>query len=476
MLNEDHIQALREIAGAEHVATSRTALLTHSFDATQRQFMPEVVVHPATTGEVAAIVRLAARHGLPLLPRGAGSGFTGGTLPLRGGIVVVLTRMNRILEIDTDNLVAVVEPGVVTARLQEAVEKAGLFYPPDPASKEFSTLGGNVAECAGGPRCVKYGVTRDYVLGLTVVTPAGEIIHTGGRTMKNVAGYELTRLFVGSEGTLGIVTEIILRLLPKPAAKRTMLATFASIDGAAEAVSAIIRGKIIPTTLEFMDASAIDCVRGLPGIELPEDCQALLIIEVDGDSDQLVPQLERIVTLIQPFGLLKSTIARDSSEAEALWRVRRSVSPSLRKLGPNKFNEDIVVPRSKVPEMIRALDGISRRLGLSIVNFGHAGDGNIHVNVMVDLREPGMQAKVDEALADIFQTTVALGGSVSGEHGIGTAKQPFIALELDPPTLAVMRAVKAALDPQGIMNPGKIFPEEINMTLSEAKAEANRAG
>lgn len=476
MLNEEHIQALRDIVGPEHVATSRTARLTHSFDATQRQFMPEAVVHPVSTEEVAAIVRLAAQHRLPLLPRGAGSGFTGGALPVQGGIVVVLTRMNRILEIDTDNLVAVVEPGVVTARLQEAVEKLGLFYPPDPASKDFSTLGGNVAECAGGPRCVKYGVTRDYVLGLTVVTPSGEIIRTGGRTMKNVVGYDLTRLFVGSEGTLGIVTEIILRLLPKPAAKRTMLATFAHIDGAAEAVSAIIRGRIIPTTLEFMDASAIDCVRGLPGIELPEDCRALLIIEVDGDSEQLGPQLDRIITLMQPLGLIKATIARDSSEAEALWRVRRSVSPSLRKLGPNKFNEDIVVPRSKVPEMIRALDGISRRLAVPIINFGHAGDGNIHVNVMVDLREPGMQTKVDTALADIFKTTIALGGSVSGEHGIGIAKQPFIALELDPSTLAVMRAVKAALDPQGIMNPGKIFPKESSLALSALKAEANQAG
>ncbi len=470
MLHEDHIQALREIVGTKHVATSRTDLLTHSFDATQRHFMPEVVVHPKSTAEVAAIVRLAAQHTLPILPRGAGSGFTGGALPLRGGIVLVLTRMNRIIEIDSNNLIAVVEPGVITATFQEEVEKVGLFYPPDPASKEFSTLGGNIAECAGGPRCVKYGVTRDYVLGLTVVTPSGDIIHTGGRTMKNVAGYDLTRLFVGSEGTLGIVTEIILRLLPKPAAKRTMLATFSHIDGAAEAVSAIIRGKIIPTTLEFMDASAINCVRGLPGIDLAEECQALLIIEVDGESHELLPQLNRIVELIAPLGLLQASIARNDAEAESLWRVRRAVSPSLRKLGHNKFNDDIVVPRAKVPDMIRALDDIARRLDLPIINFGHAGDGNIHVNVMVDLREPGMQARVDEALDAIFRTTVGLGGSVSGEHGIGIAKQPYIALELDAPTLAVMRAVKAALDPQGIMNPGKIFPEE--HTLPQLPVEA----
>lgn len=458
-INEAHLRALRDIVGAEHVTTSHAALLTHSFDATQRQYLPEVVVHPGSTEEVAAIVRLAAQHRLPLLPRGAGSGFTGGSAPVQGGIVVVLTRMNRIVEIDSDNLVAVVEPGVVTARLQEAVERLGLFYPPDPASREFSTLGGNIAECAGGPRCVKYGVTRDYVLGLTVVTPTGEIIHTGGRTMKNVVGYDLTRLFVGSEGTLGIVTAIILRLLPKPAAKRTMLAIFAHIDGAAEAVSAIIRAKIIPTTLEFMDAAAIDCVRALPGIDLPEACQALLLIEVDGEAEQLPPQLERMAALIEPLGLLEARVARDAAEAEELWRVRRSLSPILRKLGPDKFNEDIVVPRSRLPEMIRALGALSRRLALPIVNFGHAGDGNIHVNLMVDLREPGMEARVAEALDEIFRTTVALGGSVSGEHGIGLAKQPYIGLELDPPTLAAMRAVKAALDPLGIMNPGKIFPD-----------------
>ncbi len=465
-LNEHHLQALRDIVGTEHVASSRTDRLTHSFDATQQHCMPDVVVHPKSTEEIAAIVQLAAKHRLPLLPRGAGSGFSGGALPVQGGIVLVLTRMNRILEIDTNNLIAVVEPGVVTARLQEAVERLGLFYPPDPASKEFSTLGGNVAECAGGPRCVKYGVTRDYVLGLTVVTPTGEIIRTGGRTIKNVVGYDLTRLFVGSEGTLGIVTEIILRLLPKPAAKRTMLATFTQIDGAAEAVSAIIRGKIIPTTLEFMDAGAIGCVRDLPGIDLPADCQALLIIEVDGEPAQLEPQLERIIELMQPLGLLATTIAQDATEAEALWRVRRSVSPSLRKLGPNKFNEDIVVPRAKVPEMIRALEALSQRLALPIINFGHAGDGNIHVNLMVDLQEPGMEAKVQAALTEIFRTTVSLGGSVSGEHGIGLAKQPYIGLELDQPTLAVMQAVKAALDPLGIMNPGKIFPAESRLALA----------
>nr|WP_245590194.1 FAD-linked oxidase C-terminal domain-containing protein [Desulfobulbus elongatus] len=456
---EHILHRLADIVGPEHVSVATVDRITHSFDATQRQCLPDVVVHPGDTGEISRIVRLANEERIPILPRGAGSGFTGGSLPVRGGIVLVLTRMNRILEIDTDNLIAVVEPGVVTGRLQREVERLGLFYPPDPASKDFSTLGGNIAECAGGPRCVKYGVTRDYVLGLTVVTPTGNVIRTGGRTMKNVVGYDLTRLFVGSEGTLGIVTQIILRLLPKPEARKTMLVAFAAIDGAAQAVSAIIRGRIIPATLEFMDGAAIDCVRRATDLDLPPDCRAVLIIEVDGDRALLDGQARKILDIIRPLGVLETRVAETAGESEAIWQVRRSVSPSLRALNPHKFNEDIVVPRSRVPEMIRALEALSTRYGVPIVNFGHAGDGNIHVNVMVDLNQPGMDATVHQVLDEIFRTVVGLGGSVSGEHGIGTAKAPYIGMELDPPTLAAMRAVKQALDPNNIMNPGKIFPE-----------------
>ncbi len=459
MLTEAVIERLQAIVGKENVSRARVDRLLHAFDATQQQFLPEVVVHATSTEQVSRVVCLANEERIPILPRGAGSGFTGGSLPVRGGIVLVLTRMNRILEIDADNMIAVVEPGVVTARLQKEVERQGLFYPPDPASKEFSTLGGNVAECAGGPRCLKYGVTRDYVLGLTVVTPTGQVIHTGGRTMKNVVGYDLTRLFVGSEGTLGIATEIILRLLPKPEARKTMLVGFDSIDGAARAVSAITRAKIVPATLEFMDASAIDCVRQAMGLDLPLACRALLIIEVDGDRNLLARQAERILDTIRPLGLIETRVAESAEEVEAIWKVRRSVSPSLRKINPNKFNEDIVVPRSRVPEMIRAIEAIGQRYSVPIVNFGHAGDGNIHVNLMVDLAMEGMRATVDRALSDLFQATVDLGGSVSGEHGIGIAKAPFIGKELDPATLATMQAVKRALDPNNIMNPGKIFPQ-----------------
>jgi len=470
MQTEHLLRQLADIVGATHVSTSTVDRITHSFDATQRQCLPDVVVHPSRVEEVSQIVRLANTERIPILPRGAGSGFTGGSLPVRGGIVLVLTRMNRILEIDTDNLIAVVEPGVITGRLQKEVERLGLFYPPDPASKDFSTLGGNIAECAGGPRCVKYGVTRDYVLGLEVVTPTGAIIHTGGRTMKNVVGYDLTRLFVGSEGTLGIVTRITLRLLPKPEARKTMLVAFESIDGAAQSVSAIIRGKIIPTTLEFMDGSAIDCVRKATTLDLPLACRAVLIIEVDGDRALLDGQAERILAIIRPLGVLETRVAETADESEAIWKIRRSVSPSLRNLNPHKFNEDIVVPRSRVPDMIRALEGIASRYGVPIVNFGHAGDGNIHVNVMVDLNEPGMEDKAHQALHEIFRTTVDLGGSVSGEHGIGTAKAPYISMELDQATLAAMRAIKQALDPNNIMNPGKIFPEEVPIATTGTTA------
>ena len=458
-MNEQIVKDLVEIVGKDDVSTAMSDKITHSYDATQGRHLPDVVVYAATTEQVSLVVKLANRWNVPVLPRGAGSGFTGGSLPVRGGIVLVLTRMDRILDIDTENLIAEVEPGVITAELQRQVEKLGLFYPPDPASKEFSTMGGNVAECAGGPRCVKYGVTKDYILGLEIVTPTGDIIKTGGRTLKNVVGYDLTKLFVGSEGTLGIATRIIVKLLPKPAAKKTMLVQFVSIDGAAQSVSAIIGAKIIPTTLEFMDAATIDCIRGASTFPLSEQCRAILIIEVDGDIQVLDRQVQQILAVIEPFGILHTRIAETEDESEEIWQVRRIVSPSLRKVNPDKFNEDIVVPRSKVPDMIRALERISRDYGVAIVNFGHAGDGNIHVNVMVDLKEQGMSEKIDKVMDEVFSAAVKLKGAISGEHGIGTSKAKYMQMELDVATISYMQRIKAALDPKNILNPGKIFIE-----------------
>jgi len=453
------IAELEKIVGRDNVSTETADRICYSYDATQQRYLPDVVVHPGSTDEVARVMRLANAEKVPVFPRGAGSGFTGGSLPTRGGIVLCTERMDRIIAIDEENLVATLEPGVVTEKFQQAVEKVGLFYPPDPASLKFSTIGGNVAECAGGPRCVKYGVTKDYVLGLEVVTPTGDVITTGGPTMKGVVGYDLTKLMCGSEGTLGIITKVVMKLLPLPEAKKTMLVLFDSIDGAARAVSAIIRGKIIPATLEFMDAATIDCVRQATDLEVPEAAKAVLIIEVDGDREFLDKQVARITEIIRPLGIVEIRTATTPEESEALWQIRRSVSASLRKVNPDKFNEDVCVPRSKVPEMIRRVDAIAAKYGIPIVNFGHAGDGNIHVNIMIDRKVPGDLEKAEQAIEEVFRGALELGGTMSGEHGVGIAKAPFIPLEITPEAAAYMKTIKKALDPNNILNPGKIFLE-----------------
>ncbi len=457
MLEPRIIRILKDIVGPENVSTEKADLICHSYDATQQRFLPDVVVHPEKAGEISLVLKLANAEKIPVFPRGAGSGFSGGSLPTRGGIVLTTERMARILDIDSENLVATVEPGVVTEVFQKAVEKVGLFYPPDPASLKFSTLGGNVAECAGGPRCVKYGVTKDYILGLEVVTPLGDIITTGGPTMKGVVGYDLTKLLCGSEGTLGIITKIVIKLLPLPEAKKTMLVLFDSIDGAARSVSAIIGNKIIPTTLEFMDGRTLDCVREATGLKVPDAARAVLIIEVDGDREFLDKQVARIRAIIEPLGVVEVRTAETAEESEALWQIRRSVSASLRKVNPDKFNEDICVPRSKVPEMIRRIDALSDRYGIPIVNFGHAGDGNIHVNIMIDKKVPGELQKAEKAIEEVFKHALELGGTMSGEHGVGIAKAPYIPLEITEKTADYMKSLKKALDPNNILNPGKIF-------------------
>ena len=459
MLEKRVIAELQKIAGKDNVATEKQDLICYSYDATQMEFLPDVVVFPANTDEVSRVLKLANKENIPVFPRGAGSGFSGGSLPKGGGIVLVTTRMNKILTIDTDNLIAVVEPGVITGDLQDAVEKEGLFYPPDPASLRFSTLGGNVAECAGGPRAVKYGVTKDFVLGLEVVLPTGDVITTGGKTVKGVVGYDLTKLLCGSEGTLGIITRIILRLLPLPETRKTMLAVFDSIDGAAGAVSTIIRSRIIPTTLEFMDHSALKCVEDQFSLGIPAEAEAVLIIELDGEKELVEKQVERIGELIRPLGLISFKAAADAAEAEELWKARRLISPALRKVNPDKVNEDIVVPRSRVPDIIRKIEAIRDKYGIPIVNFGHAGDGNIHVNIMIDRSVPGQSEKAEGAVREIFRATLDMGGTMSGEHGVGLSKSPYIPLELSREQIATMKAIKQALDPKNILNPGKIFPE-----------------
>ncbi len=460
MISEQIINELQSIVGSENTFTSKADRICYSYDATQQSYLPDVVVHPGSTAEISRIMKVANREKIPVFPRGAGSGFSGGSLPTKGGIVLCTERMDRILEIDEENLVATVQPGVITEQFQKAVEQVGLFYPPDPASLKFSTLGGNVAECAGGPRCVKYGVTKDFIIGLEVVTPTGDVITTGGPTMKGVVGYDLTKLLCGSEGTLGIITRIVIKLLPLPEAKKTMLVLFDSIDGAARAVSAITRAKIIPATLEFMDGRTIDCVRQATDLDVPEQANAVLIIEVDGDREFLDKQVSRISELIKPLGVVDTRIATTPEESEALWQIRRSVSASLRKVNPDKFNEDICVPRSKIPEMIRKVDAIADKYQIPIVNFGHAGDGNIHVNIMVNKKVSGDIMKAEGAIREVFKAALEMGGTMSGEHGVGIAKAPYIPLEITPVAAEYMKAIKRSLDPNNILNPGKIFLDE----------------
>ncbi len=461
MLDKNIIAALQQICGTDQVLTDKADLICYSYDATQKQYLPDVVVHPGNVEEVSQIMKLANEKKIAVFPRGAGTGFTGGSVPTAGGIVLGLTRLDNILEIDEENLVATIEPGVVTEDFQKAVEKVDLFYPPDPASLKVSTMGGNVAECAGGPRCVKYGVTKDYIIGLEIVTPTGDIIRTGGPTMKGVVGYDLTKLVCGSEGTLAVISKIIVKLLPKPEAKKTMLVLFDSIDGAAQAVSAIVRGKIIPTTLEFLDARTLDCIRRATDLDVPDAAQAVLLIEVDGEREFLDKQVARISEIVQPLGVVEIRVAETPAESEALWQIRRSISASLRQVNPDKYNEDICVPRSRVPDMIRKIERIADKYQIPIVNYGHAGDGNIHVNIMVDGKIPGDHEKAEKAVVEVFEGALQLGGTMSGEHGVGTMKAPFIDMELSANVLDYMKIIKRALDPNNILNPGKIFPSEV---------------
>lgn len=457
MIGRDILKELEDIVGAENLLTSRASLLCYSYDATGQSYIPEAVALPANPDEVSRIVRLANKFRFPIVPRGAGSGFAGGSIPLKNGVVIHLSRLNKILEIDTENLIAVVEPCVVTGIFQDAVEKLGLFYPPDPASLKFSTMGGNASTGAGGPRAVKYGVTRDYILGLEVITPTGEVINTGGKTVKRATGYDLTRLMIGSEGTLGIITKLIVRLIPLPEGKKTMTAFFKTADDAARSVSGIITSRIVPTTLEFLDKNTLACVKENLGMDLPEETSAMLLIEIDGDPLILDRQAGKIRDACLKNGAIEFNVAANKEESDSLWKARRGASPSMLKFWPGKISEDIVVPRNMIPEMVKRLDTIAAKHNLTIASFGHAGDGNLHVNIRVDKQKPEDMKRADEAIKDIFKATVELEGAISGEHGIGISKAPYLRMQLSDAEIGMMREIKKALDPNNIMNPGKIF-------------------
>jgi glycolate oxidase len=377
-------------------------------------------------------------------------------VPVKGGVVLVFTRMNKILEIDTNNLVAVVEPGGITFVFQEDVAKYGLFYPPDPASYKYSSIGGNVAECAGGPNSMKYGVTRDYVLGLEVVKPTGEIIATGVKTMKGVVGYDLTRLFVGSEGTLGIITKINLKLIPTPEAKATILALFEKVEDTTEAVSGIVAAKIVPSTIEFMDRASIRCSEQTSPMGIAENIEGLLLIEIDGNKDTIEPLAEKIRSVLVKHNAVEVKLTQDPEEADKLWQARRVVSQATYNLNPVKIAEDVVVPRSNIPKLIRFLEEMGMKYNLPILSFGHAGDGNFHVSLMIKETKED-RAKAHDAVKDIFAETIRLGGTLSGEHGIGTSKAPYLSMELSPEVIATMKSIKKLFDPNNVLNPGKIF-------------------
>jgi len=457
MISEADFKELSHIVGKENLITTQDALAEYASDATKLEYMPDAVALPKNSKEVSLILRLATKKRFPVIPRGAGSGMSGGALPVEGGLVMAMTRFDQILTIDQDNLIAKVEPGVITGHLFKAAESVGLFYPPYPASIDISTIGGNVAECAGGLRAVKYGVTRDYVLGLTVVLPTGEIMKTGVETMKGVAGYDLTRLIIGSEGTLAVITAINLRLVPKPAAQKTMIAFFPDVSSAIGNVSNIIRNKIIPTTLEFMDRVCLDCVRAEMSLSIPNKAGAMLLIELDGDEILVDHDAGRIQEVCRQDGVIEFQSASNSEEADRLWEVRKNLSPSLLQLRPHKISEDIVVPRSRMVEFFTYLDQLGQKYGLPVPAFGHAGDGNIHVNIMLDKNNRQEMENSEKLIKALFKKVIQTGGTITGEHGIGITKAPYLEMEISRPGIELMSRIKKSFDPVGILNPGKIF-------------------
>jgi glycolate oxidase len=459
-MDKSIISQLQKIVGKDSVLSTPEDLAVYGYDATFAEHRPDVVVLPRSSEQVSQVVVLAACERTPLVTRGMGSGMAAASVPFDGGITLAMTRMNRILEIDEVNATARVESGIVTADLQTAVEKRGLFYPPDPSSMRHSTIGGNIACNAGGPRCLKYGVTGDYVLGLTVVLADGRILHTGGKCIKDVVGYDLTSLFTGSEGTLGVITEALLRLVPRPKFARTALAEFSSLEAASRTVNAILAAGIVPATLELMDETTITCIEEAMRLGLPLDVEAILLIETDGsDESAVLHEIEAVEAICRECGARQVKVARDESERSKLWQARRSVSPALARKAPDKLGEDITVPRSAIPEAVGRIKAISAKYGLPIVIFGHAGDGNLHPNILFDKRDPEQWAKVEQMVAEEFDVALELGGTLSGEHGVGALKRPYMEQALGPVSIEVQKRIKAALDPANILNPGKVFPD-----------------
>lgn len=458
MLSESVKRELAAIVGPEHIKDDETTRVAHSYDATPMlQALPDAVVYPSCTDEVSRIMKVLSRHKIPVVSRGSGTNLAGGTVPVAGGVVMVMHRMNRILEMDLENLTAVVQPGLITRDFMAEVERHGLFYPPDPSSMAISTIGGNIAEGSGGLRGLKYGTTKDYVIGLEAVLASGEIIRTGGKLMKDVAGYDLTKLLVGSEGTLAIITEATLKLIPPPETKRTMLAMFRSLDDAARTVSKIIEARIIPATLEFMDNPTIRVVDGFAKLGLPHDMEAILLIEQDGDPAAVARDIERIADICRMERADRVEVAATPEEGLKLMTARRSALTALARLRPTTILEDATVPRSKIADMVREIGRIAKKYDVHIATFGHAGDGNLHPTATTDARDRDEIERVEAAFEEIFEAAIRLGGTITGEHGVGIVKAPFLEWKVGPAGIAVMRGIKQAFDPDNLLNPGKMF-------------------
>ncbi|MCH2591470.1 MAG: FAD-binding protein [Pedosphaera sp.] len=457
-LDQSTLDKLRSVVGSENLLTEKEDLIPYAFDGTAAmKETPGCVVFAAITGQISDVLKLANDTETPVVTRGSGTGLSGGSVPAAGCIVLCTVKMGQILEVDAANLTMTVEPGVTTVQIAEAAEKAGLFYPPDPGSMKISTIGGNVAENSGGLRGLKYGVTRNYVMGMEVVLPDGEVMWLGNKCVKDVAGFSLKDVMIGSEGALGVITKVLLKLIPKPAAKKTMVSTFNAMDAAAQTVSDIIAAQIIPCTLEFLDRTTIHCVEDFAKVGLPLDCEALLLMETDGHAAAVEEEAAKMEELAKANGAMEVRVARDEAEAAQLAMARRSAFSALARLAPTTILEDATVPRSELAHMIRFVDEVAKKHELKIGTFGHMGDGNLHPTFLTDERNADEIHRVHEAFKEIFDEAIRLGGTITGEHGIGLAKKEFLPKFAGEAQMRVMRELRSVLDPKGILNPGKMF-------------------
>jgi glycolate oxidase len=457
-LPQQTLSELRRLLGAENVLTEKEDLIPYSFDGTAAlQQMPGCVAFARTTEQVSGVLKLANQAKAAVVSRGSGTGLSGGSLPTPDCVVLCLAKMDKVLELDRANLTLMAESGATTQTIADAAGAAGLFYPPDPGSMKISTIGGNVAENSGGLRGLKYGITRSYVMGLEVVLPSGEVLWTGNKCVKDVAGYSLRDLFIGSEGTLGVITKVLLKLIPKPAAKKTLVATFAQMDQAAQTVSDIIAAQIIPCTLEFLDRTTIHCVEDFAKVGLPLDCEALLLMETDGHPAAVADEAAKMEAIARKNGAVEVRVAKDDTEATKLATARRSAFSALARVAPTTILEDVTVPRSELAKMIRFVAGIAAKYKLRIGTFGHMGDGNLHPTFLTDERNHDEMHRVEEAFKEIFDEAIRLGGTITGEHGIGVAKKSFLPRFAGDAQMRIMRELRCVLDPNGILNPGKMF-------------------